>query len=96
MSITEEIRTRKSEILALADRRGCRDVRVFASVVREEENEDSDIDFLISIDSDRSLVDFAGFKQDLEKLFNRNVDVVTEKSLHWLIRQDVINEAKPL
>jgi predicted nucleotidyltransferase len=41
-------------------------------------------------------VDFVGFKQDLEKLFNRNIDVVTEKSLHWLIRQDALNEARPL
>lgn len=96
MSTIEELRTRKSEILALADRRGCRDLRIFGSVIREEDNDDSDIDFLISIDSDRSLVDFVGFKQDLEKLFSRNIDVVTEKSLHWLIRQDVLNEAKPL
>ena len=36
---------KRDEILALAQQYGIKDVRVFGSVVREEDTEDSDIDF---------------------------------------------------
>lgn len=96
MPYLKELKSQKSDILAIAAKRGCKDIRLFGSVVRGEDNEESDIDFLINMESDRSLVDLVGFKQDLEKLLHKNVDVVTEKGLHWFIRPEVLKEARPL
>lgn len=45
---------KRDEILALAHRRGARDVRVLGSVARKETREDSDLDLLIDPDPDRS------------------------------------------
>lgn len=95
-STYDMLKARREEILALAKKYGVTDVRVFGSVAREEEEKDSDIDFLIDMEKNRSLFDLIGFQQDLEATFHRKCDVVSKNGLHWVIRDDVINEAKPL
>lgn len=44
----------------------------------------------------RSLLDHVALRQDLEDLLGLEVDVVTEKALHWYIRDRVLREAVPL
>jgi len=44
----------------------------------------------------RSLFDLGGLLMDLQRLLGRQVDVVTEKSLHWYIRDQILREARPL
>ena len=90
------VRLNRSAILALAERHGARDVRIFGSVVRGEARPESDIDFLIELSPGRTLLDWSAFWQELEKLLGRPVDVATEKSLKPEIRAQVINEALPL
>jgi predicted nucleotidyltransferase len=87
---------KRDEILSLAHRRGARNVRVFGSVARNEAREDSDIDFLIDLDPDRSLLDVGGLAMDLSLLLGRSVDVVTEAGLRERIRSRVLQEARPL
>ena len=41
---------KKSEIIRLAETRGCRNVRVFGSLVHGENRPDSDVDFLVDLD----------------------------------------------
>ena len=36
------------------------------------------------------------FKQEIEDLFEVKVDVVTENSIHWSIKENVLNEAVQL
>ncbi|MGF1676913.1 MAG: nucleotidyltransferase family protein, partial [Rivularia sp. (in: cyanobacteria)] len=65
--------------------------------VRGEETESSDIDILIDYDLEKISAWFpGGLIKDLEALLNRKVDVVTTQSLHYLIRDNVFNEAIPL
>jgi predicted nucleotidyltransferase len=87
---------KRDEILSLAHRRGARNVRVFGSVARNEAREDSDIDLLIDLDPDRSLLDVGGLAMDLSLLLGRPVDVVTEAGLRERIRSRVLQEARPL
>jgi len=87
---------KRQEILALAQKRGARNIRVFGSVARNEEREDSDIDFLIDLDPDRSLLDMGGLAMDLSQLLDRPVDVVTEAGLRDRIRSRVLGEARAL
>ncbi|GLI46817.1 nucleotidyltransferase family protein [Methanoculleus bourgensis] len=84
------------EILSLAERRGARNVRVFGSVARDEARADSDVDFLVDLDPDRSLLDVGGLAMDLSLLLDRQVDVVTEAGLRERIRSRVLREARPL
>jgi uncharacterized protein len=71
-------------------------VRVFGSVARHEANEQSDIDFLVDMEPGRSLMDQGGLLMDLRELLGREVDVVTEKGLYWLLRRRILKEARLL
>ena len=71
-------------------------MRVFGSVARGDDRPASDLDLLVDMESDRSLLDLVGLAQDLEALLNRNVDVVTDASLHAAIREQVLAESRPL
>lgn len=92
----ELLQHRRDEILQLANKHGARNVRIFGSVVRGEETADSDIDFLVDLGEKLSPWFPIGLIHDLELLLNRKVDVVTEKSLHYYIRDKVLEEARPL
>lgn len=87
---------RRREIFRLAAGHGARNPRLFGSVVRGEAREDSDLDILVQLDTDRSLIDHVALVQDLEDLLNCRVDVVNERALDRTIRDRVLAEAVPL
>ena len=87
---------KREAILRLAARHGARNVRVFGSAVRGEAGPTSDVDFLVELDADRSLLDLGALLMDLQDLLGRKVDLVTEQALHWYIRDRVLREAVPL
>ncbi|MDP9347753.1 MAG: nucleotidyltransferase family protein [Gemmatimonadota bacterium] len=92
----ESLRARRDEILRLAEKYGVYDIRVFGSLLHGDATAESDVDLLIKMEERRSLFDHIGFMQDLEELLGRKVDVVHDTTLHWLIREEVLEEAVPL
>ncbi|NOR67812.1 MAG: nucleotidyltransferase [Woeseiaceae bacterium] len=96
MGIPEIIQGKKEQVLALAARHGASNVRIFGSVANGTADKDSDIDFLVDLEKGRSLFDLGGLLMDLQQLFDRKVDVVTENGLHWYIKERILNEAKPI
>ena len=93
MKMDEVVLPNREKILQLADQYGARQVRVFGSVARRQDDAESDIDFLVDMEPGRSLFDLGGLLVDLEKLLNSKVDVVTERGLKERIRDRVVNEA---
>ncbi len=71
-------------------------MRVFGSVARGQDDEDSDVDLLVDMDPGRSLLDLGGLSSDLEALLDRRVDIVTMAGLRDRIRERVLGEAKAL
>jgi predicted nucleotidyltransferase len=96
MGIPEIVGGKREQILAIAAKHGASNVRIFGSVARGTADADSDIDFLVQLESGRSLFDLGGLLMDLQSLLSRKVDVVTEKGLHWYIRDKVLEEARPI
>jgi predicted nucleotidyltransferase len=96
MGIDELLKEKRQDILRIAAQHGAYNVRVFGSVARGEASPDSDVDLLVDLEPDKSLFDVGGLLMDLQTLLGREVDVVTEKALHWYIRDRVIREAQPL
>jgi len=92
----EVLRTKRADMLRIAERHGARSVRVSGSVVRGEATAHSDIDLLVSVAEDPSPWFPVGLIADLEALLGRKVDVVTEDGLYWLLRRRILKEAKPL
>ena len=76
------------------------ELALFGSVLREDFNLDSDIDVLVSFAEDAKITffDLDTIEQELSKLFNRPVDVVTkeaiEKSHNWIRKKTFLNMPK--
>ncbi len=68
-------------------------MRVFGSVARGTDDEQSDVDFLVELAPDRSLLDLGGFLYEMRSLLGTNVDMVTEKGLRKRIREKVLAKA---
>ena len=96
MDIKDLLHAKREEILRTGARHGASNVRIFGSVARGEAGPSSDIDLLVELAPDRSLLDQVALLQDLEDLLGRRVDVVEPEGLHWYIRDRVLNEAVPL
>jgi len=96
MNIREFLNKRRTDILRLVAENGAENVRIFGSVVRGEEGEKSDIDFLVTLNDNVSLLDLIGLQQALEDLLNHNLDVVSDRTLSPYIRDRVLAEAQPL
>jgi len=89
-------REKKAEILQLAKIHGCRNVRVFGSVATGENRPESDVDFLVDMESGRTLFDLGALLGDLRDLLGTEVDVVEGRSIHPYIRDRVLAEAVSL
>ena len=96
MVTLQSLAERRSEILGLAERYRAGDVRVFGSVVRGDNTDASDVDFLIKQRRGCSLFDLGGLLEDLQDLLGCRVDLVTEEGLKPRLRERVLKEAIPL
>ena len=81
MGIADLLKFKRPEILRLAQVHGAHNVRIFGSVARGEAHAESDVDFLVEMDSGRSLLDLIELSQDLETLLQRKVDILTDQGL---------------
>jgi predicted nucleotidyltransferase len=88
-------REKKAAIVRLGERHGARGIRVFGSVARGDNQEASDVDFLVEFEKGRTLFDLIGLRLDLRDLLGVEVDIVTPNSLHYL-RDRVMAEAKAI
>jgi predicted nucleotidyltransferase len=57
MSLQSLIQEKREDILTIAQKHGAYNIKIFGSVARGEDREDSDIDLLVEMESDRSLLD---------------------------------------
>lgn len=87
------VRLKRTQILQIAARNGVERLRVFGSVARGTDDEQSDIDFLVELAPNRSLLDLGNFLYEVRSLLGKEVDVVTEKGLQRRIRNRVLAEA---
>ena len=86
----------RTALLALAERRGLRNVRVFGSMVRGDDHALSDVDLLVDAPPGTSALDLCGLSIDAELLLERPVDVVTERCLYAPFRERAVREAVSL
>jgi predicted nucleotidyltransferase len=96
MSDIELLKAKRDEILRVAARHGASNVRIFGSVARGEADDKSDVDFLVELDKDSSLMDHAALLVELETLLGRKVDVAPEDCIRPKMRDRILREAIPL
>ena len=90
------IENHRAEILALAERHGIHDVRVFGSMAKGDAGDASDVDLLVSLPPGTSGLALGGLLMDVQDLLQRRVEVVTDRALHPALRDHVLKEAQPL
>jgi uncharacterized protein len=96
MQLSMLLQEKRDQIMAIAARHGARNVRIFGSAARGEDDADSDVDVLVDLEPGRSLLDLGGLLMDLQELLERRVDVATVGGLRPRIRERVLAEAVPL
>ena len=84
-------------VAAVCARYGLAELAVFGSTARGEAVGDSDVDLLYVLAPGAQL-GFAinDLEDDLAQLFGRRVDLVSKKSLHRLLRDEVVAQARTL
>jgi len=96
MRIEDLIKEKREEIVRIAAKHGARNVRLFGSVVRGEADHKSDVDFLVTLDENTTLMNHAALIEELEGLPGHKVDVASDRGLRPRIKDRVLSEAVAL
>lgn len=90
------LQSHREAIKAILARHRVRNARVFGSVLRGEDREDSDLDLLVDPTPETTLFDIGGVQVEVSELLGVRVDVVTPAALPESWRNRIIAEARPL
>jgi len=88
----KDINKIKQKILPILQDYEIKKVALFGSCVRGKMGKDSDVDILVDIKADISLLDFVGLKQKIEETLGRKVDLVEYDTLKPLLRERILKE----
>ena len=82
----------KRKTLPILQRYGVTKTGLFGSCVRGEMREDSDVDMLVEIEKDISLLDFVGLRIEIEEALGRKVDLVEYDTIKPLLKERILKE----
>lgn len=88
----ETITKLKNKIIPVLEQHDVIHAAVFGSFARGEEREDSDLDLLVELGEDKTLLDLVALKLELEEVLGREIDVVTNNALQSGIKEMVLEE----
>ncbi len=74
------------------EQQGVKSLAIFGSVARGDFDDRSDLDILVEFNRPVGLFDFIHVKLYLEKLTNRNVDLVTPDALKPGLKERILQE----
>ena len=72
----EEIKKVRQQLYEIAAKHKIRKVYVIGSVARGESNDNSDVDFLIELESDASAFGVGAFQYEVQQLLGTHIDVI--------------------
>ncbi len=70
--------------------------RVFGSVLKDSDHEDSDLDILVDPTPDTSMFDIGAIRFELKALLGVSVDVLTPNAIPEKFRDEVLSTAMPI
>ena len=88
------LQVHRDAIRQIALRHRVTNVRVFGSVVRGNDTEDSDLDLLVDPTSQTTMMDISKIQWELGQLLAVAVDVLTPRALPDKFRAQVLAEAQ--
>lgn len=87
-----DIEDLKSKIIPILERHGIKKAGLFGSLIHGQLKKRSDIDILVQIPDDVSLLGFIGIKLELEESLKRKVDLIEYETIKPPIKDRIINE----
>jgi hypothetical protein len=96
MKPSESLHSHREAILAIAQRNGVQNVRVFGSVIHGRDRDGSDLDLLVDAPRGTTLLDMVRIQNAIEAQIGLPVDVLTAADLPPRFRDQVLLEAQPL
>ena len=96
MKPSESLHSHREAILAIAQRNGVQNVRVFGSVIHGRDRDGSDLDLLVDAPRGTTLLDMVRIQNAIEAQIGLPVDVLTAADLPPRFRDQVLLEARPL
>ena len=85
----QRLRSRRAEVTAAATRHGVSNLRVFGSVARGDETDDSDIDLLVDLPEGAGLFTIARLQRELEEILGARVEIVPANDLKPDVKTNV-------
>ena len=82
----------QKKIIPVLKRHGVRHAGLFGSAVRDEMKKTSDVDILVELQPDKSLLDLVALKLDLEEALGKKVDVVEYSTIHPFLEKKILKE----
>ena len=96
MFLLDRLRRLRAEMYQIAGRHNAEKLYVFGSCARREDTPESDVDLLVEFNQSATLYDQMDIRDEVRKLLDREVDVVSKRGLHPYIRDRVLTEAVEL
>jgi len=88
----ESIQEIKEKVTPILQRYGIKKAAIFGSLAKGEAKISSDVDILVEIKSDMSLLDFIGIKIELEEALKMKVDLVEYETIKPIIKERILAE----
>ena len=98
--IYDRLRMTSEQLRAFCQNWQVMEFALFGSILRSDFRADSDIDILVTFDPNAkmSLLDLVCMESELEEKCDREVDLLTQKSVsnspNWMRRQEILNTAQ--
>jgi uncharacterized protein len=96
MRPSEALDSNRAVIRQVVESHRARNARVFGSVLRGLDTDDSDLDILVDPTPETTLMDVAAIQVELQRLLGVSVDVLTPNALPVKFRSSVLAEAMPV
>jgi predicted nucleotidyltransferase len=100
--MTRQFKIIQNEITDFCHRWKISELALFGSALRDDFRPNSDLDILVSFapDTDWSLLDHIQMQLELQRVFHREVDLISkralERSTNWVRRNEIMNSAQVL
>ncbi|MGI0480223.1 nucleotidyltransferase family protein [Geminocystis sp. CENA526] len=98
--IYQRLKIKPQDLIRFCQENFISELAVFGSILRDDFNSQSDIDFLVTYSAlaHRGLLEKIRLKEKLEKMCDRTVDLVSKKAIdnssNWLKKQEILNSAE--
>ncbi len=88
--------TIKNQIVPILKRQGVLKAAIFGSFARGEETKRSDVDLLVKLPKNKTFLDVAGLRVELEDKLNRTVDIVEYDAIRSIIKKQVLMDKREI